>query len=38
MYIGCPEVRIGEDPWIGCKVNFKLSKALTYDLHSTGIF
>ena len=31
-------MRTGEDPYIGCKGNFSLSKELLRDLHLLGIF
>jgi hypothetical protein len=31
-------VRIGEDTWIGCKGTFRLSEALTNELHFNGNF
>jgi len=32
------KVRIGVDPWIGCRGNFKLSEELIRDLHLLGIY
>jgi hypothetical protein len=31
-------VRIGEDPWIGCKGNYRLFDALIRDLQLMGIY
>jgi len=31
-------VRIGEDPWIGCKGSYRLSKAFIRDLHFVGVY
>lgn len=32
------KVRIGENPWIGVRSNFRLSEALVESLHEQGIY
>jgi len=32
------KVRIGDDPWLGCQGNFRLSDSLLSNLHSLEIF